>query len=141
MEGEGPSIFLVHHTCAPPSRLASPRPDQAGLGYGCGCNLAKPYLFGERCLLAVYIFSYLKRCCFVTSIGYHWTPIVVGHTFKHLDIEKKFSLHIIFILREQVLHKFLVRQPTIRECFPLCWEIILSWETYCQELEAPLRGQ
>ena len=62
-----------HARCPP----ALPRPDLAGLGYGCGCDLAKPYLFGERCLLVVYIFSDLKRCRFETSIGYHWTPNAV----------------------------------------------------------------
>ena len=43
--------------------------------FGCGCDLAKPYLFGERCLLAVYIslkFLDLKHCRFATSICYHW---------------------------------------------------------------------
>ena len=67
---------------SPPARLASPRltttrPGQAGLEYKCGCDLAKPYIFGEKCLLAVYIFSDLKRCRFATSIGYHWTPNTV----------------------------------------------------------------
>ena len=64
-----------------PARLATTRPGWVVLGYGCGCgcrcDLAKPYLFGERCLLAVYIFSDLKRCRFATSIGYHWTPNAV----------------------------------------------------------------
>ena len=56
-----------------------PRQDPTGLGYGygCGCDLAKPYLFGEGCLLVVYIFLDLKGCRFATSIGYHWTPNAV----------------------------------------------------------------
>ena len=43
-------------------------------GFGCECDLAKPY-FGKRCLLVVYIslkFLDLKPCRFATSIRYHW---------------------------------------------------------------------